>query len=855
MKRRSFDQSDQIRLKLQWLDEHFGPRRPLFWRMLSGVPLLPVSAAFIIGIMLGRPALSQPFLLGGVGFLSALSIAGLVMAYRSVPTRPGLLFLSTLLLFAAVGMLRQGRFHARGPDHISHVLRTDDRCLATIRGRVVSPVLKHTSQEKFATIPWLDSQSTFYLAADTVRTADGLQATGGRVRVQVSGAVPPVRPGQTVQVYCWLSRFSPPANPGQFDVAGHMALRGVFVSASVSGSDGVEIVRDSTGLLSALRRHCYQFAAGSLLDETVTDTDAAALSSALLLGRRFDLKPQLVAAFRQTNLAHFISLSGMHVAILAGSLWGLLRWLQLPKRPRAVLCIVLILIYALIVPPRAPTMRAVFLSCFFFGSMLIDREVNPLNTLALSAMVLLFARPYELFSAGWQLSFLSVLGIIVLYRPIHYVLLNAVFYPAVYLLRGRFVHFQHVLYRVIELLAVGYSAWIIIAPVLLYYFGQVNPLSPVWTVLTLPVVTVILYAGFLKIVFAAILPTVGSVLGIGLTASAKLLTGLVALLARIDWLCVTTSRPPLVLVLALYGLLAAMCLVSQIHRRWRRRVLVCLIAGFLGPGLFRIAGGFRQDRLTMTCLSVGHGQAIVVSAPGRRHWLFDAGSITHQHLAQKTIEPFLQHHRIFKLDGVWISHGDLDHLNGVPHVAASVPIGHLYANAALIENSGRPSLEKQFGEALAELSLNMEPITPMADGEVTVRSLWPDVEAAADLTMAENDRSEVLLIEYAGRKILLCGDIEASAQQKMRMLYPSLSADVIILPHHGSTTQLETGFVEGFSPSVVIASCGRRNAERAWQPKGHSPIQAFYTALDGAVTVIIKADGTLGPAGLLKSNL
>ncbi len=498
MKRRSFDQADQIRLKLQWLDEHWPSRLsaiqkpPLIEKTLSTAPLVPLAIAFIVGIILVGQFFASHHVFPYILCTIFVSVVLLAASFRLPPTKR--LYAATTcacLLFVSLGAARFAGIEHRGPAHISRLIK-DDRCLATIQGQIVSPVSEAPSRRDFSTIPWLSGQQSFYLEAEQVHTADGWQTTSGRVRVQVSDASNHIKPGDTVQIYCWLSRFSPPANPGQFDLARHMHRKGVYVAASVSTKDGIELLNSSESMIARLRSLFYPFATESLLDETMTDADVCALSSALLLGRRSNLDPVLVAAFQKTNLSHFISLSGMHVAILAGSLWLLLKRTQLPKRPRAVLCIVLILIYALIVPPRAPTMRAVFLSCFFFGSTLIRRDVNPLNTLALSAVVLLFARPYELFTAGWQLSFLSVLGIIVLYRFIHYRLLNAVFFPVVFLLNKRFVPLQHFLHYVIQLLAVGFSAWIVIAPVLLYYFGQVNPLSPVWTVLTLPLVTLIL---------------------------------------------------------------------------------------------------------------------------------------------------------------------------------------------------------------------------------------------------------------------------------------------------------------------------------------------------------------------------
>ena len=852
MKRRSFDQSDHIRLNLQWLDRQTRSHRSIVYRFFSELPILPLSAALIGGIIVsGYLSVMSVFIAVLICLPLALTLMISTFFKCSDRRKLSLAFSSAILLFACLGAARLAAIQYCPPRHINHLLK-EERQLATLRGRIVSPIHTNDSNRSFSGIPWLNSQSSFYLRASAIQTPSGWQDICGRLRVQVNEPIQNVEPGNEIQIYCWLSRFSPPANPGQFDLQKHMNDRGVFVAASVPIKEGLEVVDPSRSLLSRLRCVLYRFAADALLDETTTDPDVQSLVSALLLGRRGNLDPIIVSAFQKTNLAHFISLSGMHVGILAGSLWFVLRAAQIPKRPRAILCVILILTYAMIVPPRAPTMRAVFLSCFFFGSTLIYRQINPLNTLALSAMVLLAARPYELFLAGWQLSFLSVLGILLFYKSVHYQILDRCFYPFVLLLKKRFISFQHFLYGIIELLSVGISTWIVIAPVLLYYFGQVNPLSPLWTVLVFPAVLVILYAGFLKIILSPFLPTLASILGALLNLLAHILGKMVMILAKVDLLQIVSHKPGAAYIIIIYLLLATAYFTPIRYWRTRKAFLFLLIACFLFPWSSRVSRLNKGSTLELTCLSVGHGQAAVLSTPDGQHHLFDAGSITHQDIARKIVIPFLQHQRIFALDSAYISHGDLDHLNALPDIVAAVTSRHIYGNAVFLKNTQNPSLEKRFREQVESLGHELNPIANRRGGDVTIQTLWPS-QKLSDSNLSENNRSEVFLIEYANREILLCGDIEQEAQKRFLEHYPTLKVDVMVLPHHGSMTNLDTHFVEVLEPEVLIASCSRRNLSNTYRPPENSDIQCFYTSVDGAVTVKIKADGTLGATGFLRS--
>lgn len=850
MKRRSFDESDLIRLNLQQLDAET-THKPLIDRIFSTTPILPFAIAFLLGVIVAYIIHSVRSVWIILECVLLLNVIFLAFGFKTnMNIRLLLVFSCSCFVFFSFGMIRYYSMINIPPNHISHYFNSE-RELATLQGKVISSVRTDQWQTGISSIPWLNSKSSFYLDTTGIKTANGWQKASGKVRVQVGKPISHVKHGNIVQIECWLSRFSPPPNPGQFDLSRHMARRGVHVAATAAIKEGVEVIDSRPSLLSKTQTILYRFTSKALLDESVTDNDVRSLVSALILGRRSNISPHIMAAFRDTNLAHFVSLSGMHVGLLAGSLWVMLRMTGLRKRPRAILCIILILLYAMVVPPRAPTMRALFLSCFFFASVLLKRQANPLNTLALSALVLLFFRPYELFSAGWQLSFMSVLGILLFYPTVQFQLLTRLFYPLVPYLK-RFVGLQYFLHGVIELLAIGISIWLTIAPILLYYFGRINPLSPLWTILALPFVLVVLYAGFIKILLSAVFPTLASVFGWILNLGSKGLESIVVVLSKIDFVQIVSYRPGLPLVLAIYSLMLGICLLPSCYRRTRKGVLILIVLCFLFPGISRHVDIKNRNTLEMTCLSVGHGQCIVLSGPNNEHVLFDAGSITNKNITHKTIFPYLQHQSIFSLDAIYLSHGDLDHMNAVADLASYVKVKNIYANKVLLQTAQKPSVEKELCEHLFETGHTPKPIRRYTGQKgLTIQSIWPSAEVVNNLSVSENDKSEVLLIEYANRKILLCGDIERQSQKQLMELYPDLNIDMLILPHHGSTNNLDNHFIEHLKPSSVIASGSQRNMGNTYHPPAGSCMKVFHTATDGAITIKIKADGTLSATGYL----
>jgi competence protein ComEC len=129
---------------------------------------------------------------------------------------------------------------------------------------------------------------------------------------------------------------------------------------------------------------------------------------------------------------------------------------------------------------------------------------------------------------------------------------------------------------------------------------------------------------------------------------------------------------------------------------------------------------------------------------------------------------------------------------------------------------------------------------------ISVRILWPDEEIGDDETLGDNDKSLVSLIEFAGIRILLCSDIEEFAQKELLRRHPNLRADVVVVPHHGSTNTLVPEFLEKLDARILICSCDRSQYERSNDTLiRKTGSKLFHTSEDGAITVRVTKDGVL----------
>jgi competence protein ComEC len=859
---------DDIQRKLALIDRQLAGRN-LHKQIVSTCPLVFIAVGLITGILIQSTLLGTRFLwlwLILLALLTAATIFFFIIQQSSSNHHSQLTTHNSLLTthqyataylalacFLCLGAIRMISFHQPKLNDISNLV-ADEQKLATIRGLIVTePYVNKNRDWEFARFKFTDPVTSFYLKLNEVETTHGWAKATGTVRVQVDEPVLDLKAGDYIQAYCRLDRFSPPTNPGQFDVAKYLARKNVFIAASVKSRDGIELLQGTPpAVFTKLKSRLRQSAAQALLGNVSPEELSRGLLEALLLGYRGNIDSGTYRAFRKTGLLHFISLSGMHLGILVGIIWWLCKTAGLMKPVRAVICIIAIGIFLLIVPPRAPTLRAAIICCVFCVSFFFHRYSNPINTLSLAAIILLLIRPTQLFEAGWQLSFGTVLGILLFTERIHFFLYEKITALSWRKERPKTKLFLRILSKpgpyLLRLFSIGLAAWLGGAGILLYHFYTITPLASLWTVLVFPLVSAILVLGFLKIILFFLLPTLSAFLGIIVTLLSSSLIWIVKLIAHLDISEILIGQVPLALIILYYCFVLSTGFV-YIKRPLIKRV-ICT-AMFLAMVVFLGAAKWQRthrDNLVITCLDVGHGQAIFAQLPGKANLLFDAGSLHKSDIGGRIIAPFLDRIGINKIDAVIISHNDIDHVNGIPRIAEHCQVGGVYANDDFFDKADRWGTAKFLNDCLSDKGIKIQPLDKdlILSGSANIKILWPIEQIFRNEELGDNDKSLVSLLEFAGTEILLCSDIEKFAQRELLRLYPDLKADIVVVPHHGSVNTLDDNFLEKLDADILIYSCDRTQYERQQQMiKAKTSARSFYTPKHGALSVYINGDGVM----------
>ncbi len=714
----------------------------------------------------------------------------------------------------------------------------EEERLVEVQGTVVSPPsYRIESPGAMGAFDYRPPKTSFDMRVERVLGPDGSLPTGVVVRVGVPALDRRIHPGDRIRARGWLREFEPPANPGVADYGKAMALRGVVGRLSLEAPGNWERREGVTASALARARETLQLAAAWALRRDLPPQrhGGRGLLDALLLGNRDRLSPGLEQTMRRIGLGHILSISGLHLGILAAGIW--IAVAAATGRPRwAVLAAILgVGVYLLVVPARIPILRAGAMVAVGGVALARGRRAPPTALLAAAALVLLVWEPSDLFSPGFQLSFGIVAGLILFARPASERIMG-VGDPSASLLRrvGRIA---------VGWVVVSAVAWLVALPLVAYHFHFLSPFTVVWTVLLLPPVAVLLWAAYFKVVLTLLWPAAGSWLAAPLLGLADAIAGAARWASDVPYATVDVAAPSAAWAATCLAVVAAALGGWYAGGRWRVVASACICSVWL---FFPAAWATVRPHLPnspvaeVRMFAVGAGSAILLRSD-HETLLFDCGSRSYIDITTATVGPALRSLGVRRVDTLVLSHADLDHFSGAVELVDRFRVRRVLITPHFLEAAREQKAAKRLLELLRAQDVPIRTISAGWErslGRGKLRALWPPAQVRRE---KDNNNSLVLSFRAAGRRVLLTGDIEAAA---MEALSPP-AADVLELPHHGAYHETADSWVNGVDPAHLLQSCGRRRFRHdKWS--GRLPgFRRWVTARDGAITVRVTEDGGL----------
>lgn len=531
---------------------------------------------------------------------------------------------------------------------------------------------------------------------------------------------------------------------------------------------------------------------------------------ALAVGDQRAIDPAAWQVYARTGVSHLMSISGLHVTMISGlaawlvyAIWRRApAWtLALPARKAAALAAVAAALgYCLLAGFAVPAQRTLYMVAVVALALYFDRAQSSTRVLSWALFAVLLFDPWAVVAPGFWLSFAAVA--IMLY---------------VGMLGGR----AHWLRRWLK------AQWAItvgLIPLLLILFQQVSLVSPLANAVAIPVVSFIVTPLAL---LAAVMP--GPWLAQIAHAVLVPLMQLLDTLAHLPGAVWQQHSPPVWVAALAMGGVAWMLGPRGLPARY------CGV--FLLLPLFAIVPQSPpQQSVWVEVLDVGQGLAAVVRT--RHHsLLYDTGPFFggDADAGGRVVLPYLRAIGVRELDALMLTHEDKDHSGGALSVLREQPVNMLWSSLPV---------EHPVARAVPR-SLPCRGGTGWTWDGVRFDILHPPM-ASYGRKLKTNSRSCVLKISTGRHSILLTGDIEAADEQALLASGVDLRADVMLMPHHGSTTSSTAGFVAAVRPAHAIAAAGYRN--RFGHPRKevlarYRAARIWRTDLQGAVKVRMDADG------------
>ena len=787
-------------------------------------PVIPLLVSLIAGIGAGSRFSGQ----SACGYCVALVCICWILCclYKN----RGVIFTPIVLFFALGYLSIQPWVAPKFPPH--HIVHFQDSDSWKITGVIDTPVATYSNRQKFI------------LRTETLdRNTKNFPVTG-KIRVTVSGKGPELILGDRIVFFAKIKSIRNFNNPGGFDYKRYMAFRKVYGTSYVSAEKLTLLRRNSEAgigmIIANMRRKISE-----LIDKTGNGTEQGVLK-ALIVGDRNSISNDLRQAFNRTGIGHLLAISGLHIGIVATGAFLIFKyllshvkfllWHAWTKKGAVLLSVIPVFIYGLLSGMSPSTQRAVIMVTVFLAAFLFEREHDPMNTLAVAALLILVVHPPSLFSISFQLSFTAVLAI--LYG------LSRVQIPW----RsnsggGKTPKHVRIATKLFYFLMVSLFAILGTLPLTMFYFNQISLMGLFSNFIFVPLIGFVVVPLGLMAVF--LYPLSGSVALGCLKAGAVVLEhtmSMVHFFADLPFAAVKTITPSYLEMSCFYILFwTVLNLIygssntqtgqdnlpgrednasgKSLLRKPSAIVTLLIILVLSADACYWSYERFWHDDLKVTMIDVGHGNAALMELPEGYNILIDGGGFSDNSIfdtGARIVAPFLWQKKIKTVDTLVLSHPNSDHLNGLIYIAEHFHVKNVWTN-----NEATDTFAYQtFMETIKKNNIHMPEYKKIVGTRyingVCLDICYPPkdfIEKRKKETWRNlNNNSLVLKASFGSKSFLFPGDIQTRAEYELAATAgDNLKSTVLLVPHHGSKTSSTQRFIEQVDPEVIIISCGWRS--------------------------------------------
>ena len=695
-----------------------------------------------------------------------------------------------------------------------------------------------------------DTVTTLRVKVRAIHVHDTWMPVDGGAVLSVGGLISPVRAdawrrGRLIEAPVTFRRPARYLDDGVADFERQTALEGISLLGSIKSGLLIALVQRGTIVTEAaaevrayVRRRVGRWVGPhSML--------SAAIVAAVLIGDRTGLPDDIRLRLQAAGTYHVIAISGGNIAILAAALLLALSLTGTAGRPAALVTLVVLIAYSHVVSAGPSVWRATLVAGVYLVARLLDHRSAPWQAIAISAGILVSTQPLDIRNAGFILTFGATGALLEVARRL------SVSGAARGLVRWT-----------IASMAASAAVEIALLPVMAFAFSRVTAAGVFLNLVAVPLMAVVQIAG-LVVACAARFDLVAAVAGWIAHLAAAGIVQSARLVDVAPWLTARVPVPSAAIIVTYYAGLAVILIGTT--KDTKNTKLMTFVPSWLtfstavrGLGVVGVlvaaaaiitgfnpaaswSGADKTDRLRLTVLDVGQGDAMVLEIPGsvgrsftgRQTLMVDTGGSPFGSggldIGVRVVEPALWARGVRTLQSILLTHGDPDHIGGATAliddfhpttVWQGIPVGHAAALQAVLTRARDGGIrvgELRAGEALSA-------------GTARVRVLHPP-PPDWERQRVRNDDSIVLEVLYGDVALLLTGDVGSDVERDIAPRLIQAKTRILKVAHHGSRTSTSHALLDAWRPQIALISCGRGN------PFGHPAPEVIdrLTAIGAAI--------------------
>ena len=786
-------------------------------------PLLWPAILYVAGILAAAsiPFSPWPFLVAG----PVLAATAMVWARA----RLALLYLLILLAGLANYTIHTA---ALSPIDLRRLLKAEPQ-LVTVRGLLrESPAFNCYQRGE---IPAWRTQARIQVSA--LRTANTeWRPAQGEIAVTAPGALTNLFAGQKVEIFgvAGLPRLA--AAEGTFDYRSYLKQQSIYFQLQTTGEGDWRIL--SSPRTPPLADRFRIWARRALARGLPVEDESLRLEWALTLGWKTALTEEVSEPFVQAATYHIFAVDGLRMAIIFGIFFGLFRSVGLPRPACGLILVPLIWCYVALTGWPASAIRATVMLTIIIVGWVLKRPSDLINSLLAAAILILVWQPQQLFQAGFQLSFLVVLGLILILKPL-YAFAEHLQAPDPLLPRQLHRRWPVWLRRPVlygaNLSFTSLAAWIGSIPLVAYYFHILTPVSTPANVVAVPLCGLVLISNLASLLLITWVPAAAVLFNHAGWFAMECIRTTSQWFTHWPISHVYVPAPSFLASTLYYSLLVGFSSgwLLKPGRYWWKWSAATVAALVWVWGLFQEAACTR-----LTILSVNGGTAVYCDAPGRSNdLLIDCGP---SNSVQWVTKPFLRAQGLNQLPAFVLSHGDIHHVGGATWIADQFDVRQVCTSELRFRSAPyRQALNRfQSFPGLVRTVHRGDQI-----GAWTVLHPTPE-----DHFTRADDAALVLRATLHGTRLLLLSDLGRAGQRSLLDRTPDLRADIVVSGLPATGEALGDALLEAIQPRLIVISdsefpVSERANQQLRERLARKNIPLIFTRWTGAATLEFNSSG------------